>query len=96
MGCSGDFESGIKKKQCGKIAGKFGRETILGISFEVLSIESRVEVTGIMVRISSTPLYLRVCITLTKNVEVHIYSSEMSCEWIRDDYARGRFWNLGN
>ena len=29
----------IKDKQCGKIAGKIGREAILGILFEIFSME---------------------------------------------------------
>ena len=31
----------IQDEQCIKIAGNFGRETILGISFEIFLIESR-------------------------------------------------------
>ena len=31
----------IQDNHCRKIAGKFGRETILRISFEILSMESR-------------------------------------------------------
>ena len=42
---------GIQGKQCRKIAGKFGRETILGILFEIFSVEYRVKLLVILMRI---------------------------------------------
>ena len=48
----------IQDKQRRKISGKFGQKTILGISFDIFSMESHMKLNGILMRISNTSLSL--------------------------------------
>ena len=57
--------------------------------------EYSMEQNGILMRISNTPLSLLLCKVMTKNVEVVIHRSEMSCERIHDNNTRGTVGNLG-
>ena len=96
MGYSGDFAFLIQVSSVEKEQENFGRETILGISFEICLVEYRVKLNEILMRISNPPLSSWVCIILTNNMELGISNREASWEWIRDNRVRGRFRNLRN
>ena len=90
------FNLGFKISSVEKWQETLGRWNIQWILFELFLVESRVELTSILVRITNTLLYLWVCRILTKSIEVSIYSREISCEWIHYDRARGRIGNQVN
>ena len=80
----------------GKQRETLGQENIQVISFDIFLMEYRISINGFLMRISNTPPSLSVCSTLTNNVEVSIYISEMSCECILYDCVRGKIWNQVN
>ena len=54
---------------------------------------SRIEIYGILIIISNTPLSLLVCRILTNNVELSSYSRESFCKSILYELARGQSGN---
>ena len=70
MRYSGDSEFGIQDKQSRKIAGNFGQKTILGILFDIFSMEYRVKPNGILMRISNRYKKLRYGLIITRILSV--------------------------